>query len=173
MAISITTGYTLSANESTPGIKNFWVNTDRIATITPNTGGPITAFTTVSGSGTWVSLECDNGEGDYTSTATAASGGLEYVLAGNYRIGGLSQDKLDQVEDLLQSSRVSIIAERRDGVFEFLTKNGASFTGATITSGVGGGGAATIGSAITFAAQDREKPAVVTVVTTLAGITDA
>lgn len=171
MAINITTGYTLSSNDSTPGIKNFWVNTARIESHTPSTGGPITAFTTVGGSGTWESLECDNGEGDYTSVIDAASGGNQSTLSGNYRIGGLNQAKLDLVADLVESSRVSIVAERRDGSFELLTRNGASFNGATISSGVGGAGASAVGSTITFTAQDREAPAVVTVATDLDGIT--
>lgn len=169
--IGFTSGYTLTANDSTPGIKNFWVNTARIATFVGE--GPVTGFTTVGGTGTWVALENADTEGDYTSTASAASGGLEWVLAGNFRIGGISQDKLDLVRDLISSSRVPLIAERTDGNYELLTRNGSSFGSAAITSGTGGGGAAGIGSALTFSAQDSNSVAVVTVATDLNAITDA
>lgn len=173
MAIQFTAGQPLTANTSTPGVKNFWVNTARILTHLPITGGPVTAFTTVGGTGTWVSLECADAEGDWSSPATAGSGGLEYLLAGNYRVGGLTQEKLTQIDLLLQSSRVSVIAEGRDGVFTLLTRNGATFATAGTASGVGAAGAVAIGTPMTFTASDREAVAIVIVATDLATITDA
>lgn len=170
--INITEGYPLSSNESTPGVCAFHINTARLASITPTTGGPVTAFTTVGGAGTWEVFECDNGEGDFLSTGGAGSGGLGYNLGGNYRIGGLTQDKLNLVKALLTSVRVPIIAERVDGSFELLTRKGASFNTVAIGSGLTLGAANTIGSAITFTAFDSEAPASVTVATTLDAITD-
>lgn len=171
MAIQITEGYSLSDNDSSPGVKNYWINTAEVASTTPATGGPITAFTTVGGSGTWQKFECALSEGDYTSTPGAGSGGLEYVLAANYRIGGLSQAKIAMLDSLLRSQRVPVIAEHRDGKFFYLSRNGASANAGPITSGVGGGGAGAIGSTVTFIAQDIEAPAQVTVATDLATIT--
>ena len=173
MAIGITTGYSLSANDSAPGVLNYWILNEEPETITPETGGPITAFTTVGDDGTWLKFECADGEGDWTSTPSSGSGGIEYVLAANYRIGGLSQDKLTQLNALLQSSRVSLVAEMRDRSFYLLSRNGATANAGAIASGTAGGGASAIGSTMTFVAQDSEPPAQITVATTLAAITDA
>lgn len=171
MAIAITGGSPLSENDSSPGVKNYWIQTDEIASITPATGGPITAFTTDGGTGTWLKFECALSEGDFTSTPSAGSGGIEYVLSANYRIGGLSQSKIDLLDDILKSQRLPIVAEMRDGSFYYLSRNGAAANAGPITSGAGGGGAAAIGSTITFIAQDVEGPAEVTVATDLAAIT--
>ena len=173
MAISITQGYTLSANDSTPGVRNFYILNAELESVAPTSGGPITGFETVGDAGVWQQFQCADGEGDFSTASTAGSGGVEYVTTANYRIGGLSQAKLTILTEILQSQRLSIIAEMRDGTYYFLSRNGMSATSATLNSGVGGGGAAAIGSVITFTSQDSEIPAQVTVATTLAAITDA
>ena len=169
MAISITSGYSLSANDSTPGVINYWILDEPLATKTPNVGGPITAFTTTVAAD-WQKFECADGEGDWTKPATAGSGGKEYLLSGNYRIGGLSEAKLDMVDDLLSSSRFALVAEHRDGKY-YLLSTRANANTATPGSGVAGGGAAAVGSTIVFSAQDSERPIEVTVATTLDAIT--
>lgn len=170
--ISITSGSDLSLNESTPGVLNFHICSER-ATASSDTGA-ITAFTVPNGTTpAWHVFECADGEGDWTSTPSTGSGGIEYVLGANYRIGGLSQAKLDTLASLLASQRISIVAELRDGTFYLISSNGATATSAPITSGVGGGGATAIGSTVAFTAQDARPPRSVTVATNLVGITTA
>ena len=72
---------------------------------------------------------------------------------------------------MLDSSRLHVVAEMRDGRYFLLTRNGATATSGAITSGVGGGGATAVGSTITFAAQDSIKPTQVIVSTTLDALT--
>ena len=173
MAIQITQGYTLSANDSAPGVKNFWILSEEPETVTPSTGGPITGFTTVGDDGVWQKFECADGEGDFSTASTAGSGGIEHVTTANYRIGGLSQAKLTSLTELLQSQRMAVVAEMRDGSWYYLSRNGMSVSSGTVASGTGGGGASSIGSTLTFTSQDAEPPTSVTVATTLAAITDA
>ena len=173
MAIAITTGYNLSANDSTPGVKNLWILSEEPETITPATGGPITAYTTVGDDGTWLKFECAQGEGDWSVATTAGSGGKEHVTTVNYRIGGLDQTKLSLLETVLDSQRITIVAEHADGKYFHLSRNGFSANAGTVTSGTTGGGAASIGATVAFTASDSIKATQVTVATTLAAITDA
>ena len=173
MAIDLTAGYSLSSNDSAPGVKNYWILNEEPETITPSTGGPITAFTTVGDDGVWYKYECAYGEGDWTSTASSQGGGLEYVLNANYRIGGLSQAKIQSAHSLLKSSRLTLVAEHTDGKYYLLTRNGAAVSTGAGASGTAGGGAGAVGNALTFVAADSEPVAEITVATTLAAITDA
>ena len=170
MAINFTAGYSLGGNSAAPGVKNYWISTKEIASVTEGATG-ITAITTVGGDGVWNKLENALSEGDYSKPATAGSGGLEYVLTANYRIGGLDETKLAFIDTLLQSSRFPLIAEHKDGTFVLLSRE-ATTNSATSTSGVGGGGATAIGTAITFAAEDSERLKAVVSATTLDAITD-
>ena len=167
MAIDITSGYTLTSNDSTPGVINYHILSAELTAKTPVSGGPITAF---SSTGTWQKFECADGEGDWTKPATAGSGGKEYLLTANYRVGGLSEAKLELVDDLIGSSRFAIVAEHRDGKY-YLLSTRANATSANPASGVGGGGAAAVGTGVVFTAQDSERPIEVTVTTTLDTIT--
>lgn len=163
MAISITSGFNLAANDSAPGVLNFWILSDEINVITETAGGPITALTSKSGSGTWFEFQCADSEGEWSAPATAGSGGIEYVLNATYRIGGTAQTSIAALEDVLQSSRFGLIAEMRNGSYILLSRVGASATGAEFGSGIGGGGALAIGSTITFASQDSKPPTNVTI----------
>ena len=173
MAIQITSGFSLALNDSAPGVLNYWILDDEIASVTTGSNQEITGYTSLSGSGQWFRFQCADSEGEWSSPATAGSGGIEYVLNATYRIGGTAQSSINALENLLQSSRFGIVAEMRNGQFINLTRVGASATGASFGSGVGGGGALAIGSTITFVAQDSEPPTTVTVATTLDAITDA
>ena len=171
MAISITNGFDLALNDSAPGVLNFWILDDEIDSVV-EASGSITSITSRGGSGTWFRFQCADSEGEWQSPATAGSGGIEYVLNATYRIGGTAASSIAALEDLLQSSRFGLVAEMRNGQFILLSRVGASATGATFGSGVGGGGALAIGSTITFVAQDSRPPTPVTVATTLDAITD-
>ena len=165
--ISLTDGFDLTANESAPGVLNFWIGNVRMV---PNsTSGAITAFTG-TGSPEWFKFECGHGEGDYVTTPGQGSGGLEYVTTGNYRIGGLSQGKLDTIDSLMKSQRLSIVAEHTDGTFYLISGNGASFNGGTIGSGTGAAGGAAVGAPLTFVSQGLANRSV-TVATDLDSIT--
>ena len=171
MAINITTGYTLTGNDISPGIARYWINTKTLASTTPATGGPITAFTTTDGDGVWQSLENFDAAGNWSKPATAGGGGLEYSLTANYRVGGMSETKLDYVDQLLTSSPFALVGETRDGKYFLLSQN-ASATTATSTSGAGGGGGTAVGTDIVFTSQDAERAIGITVATTLGAITD-
>ena len=171
MAINITTGYALTGNDTSPGIAKYWINTKALASVTPATGGPITAFTTVDADGTWQEFDNFDAAGNWSKPATAGGGGLEYSLTANYRIGGMSDAKLALVDNLLTSSPFAIVGETRDGKYFLLSKN-ASATTATPTSGAGGGGGTAVGTDIVFTSQDAERAIEVTVTTTLDAITD-
>ena len=164
MAISITAGFNLAANDSAPGVLNFWILSDEVNVVTQaDDASPITAMTSLSGSGTWYKYACADTEGEWSSPVTAGSGGIEYVLSATYRIGGTAQASIAALEDLLQSSRFGLIAEMRNGSFLLLTRNGASSTGAEFGSGLGGGGALAIGSTVTMVAQDSKPPTHITI----------
>ena len=169
MSIQIMNGFNLSPNDSAPGVLNYWIGNERMAPSTDT--GAITAFLSETSSGAWLRYECAYGEGDWTSAPSAGSGGLEYVLTANYKIGGLDQTRLDLLNSILSSQRVSIVAEMSDGKFFYLSRNGAVANAAPIASGNAGGGAAAIGSTITFTAADFHAPRQVTVATTLDAIT--
>ena len=172
MAINITSGYTLTGNDISPGIAKYWINSERLATKTPATGGPITAFTTADGNGAWQAFENFDAAGTWSKPATAGGGGLEYTLTANYRIGGMSDAKLSQVDNLLTSSPFALVGETREGKYFLLSEN-ASATSATPTSGAGGAGGTAVGTDIVFTAQDAERAIEITVSTDLATITDA
>ena len=171
MAINITGGQALTGNDTSPGIVKYWINTKTLASTTPATGGPITAFTTTDADGLWQAFENYNAAGNWSKPASAGGGGLEYILTANYRVGGLSDAKLATVETLLTSSPFAIIGETGNGKYYLLSQN-ASATTATPTSGAGGGGGAAAGTDIVFTATDAVRVIEVTVTTTLDAITD-
>ena len=177
--IAITTGYSLSANDSAPGVKNFYIASTAVEAFTPATGGPITAFTTPGDAGEWLAFENAQGEGDWSVATTAGSGGKEHTTTVNYRIGGLDQAKLTQMKQITDSQKVYIIAEHSDGKFFNLTRNGFTPSAGTIASGTTGGGAAGVGGTVSFTATDIIEPSQITVTITttakaaLDAITDA
>ena len=171
MSINITTGYSLTGNDTSPGIVKFWICNKTLASETPATGGPITAFTTTDADGVWQEFENFDAAGDWSKPATAGSGGLERILTANFRVGGMSDAKLALVEELLTSSPFPLIGQTGNGKYFLLSKT-ASATTATPASGVGGGGGTAVGTDIVFTATDADRPVEVTVATTLAAITD-
>ena len=173
MAISLTEGYNIGLNVSSPGVKNFWMLSEEPTSIVPATGGPITAFETDGDDGVWYKFQCAQGEGDWATTTTAGSGGIEHTTTVNYRIGGLDEARMATVEKVMQSNRITIVAEHTDGKFFLLSRNGFGASGGGFASGTSGGGAAAIGATLTFTTSDGRKPSEVTVATTLDAITDA
>ena len=174
MAISITTGYTIPANETAPGVLNMWILNEEVAQVTPATGGPITAFNTAVGTTpAWYKFQCDNSEGQVDFNSTSGSGGREFTSSITYRTGGLNQTTLTNLDNLTKSARMGIVIEGRDGKFTYYSYNGFTTSSTTGTTGVGGGGATATGITYTFTAQDGRPPAEVTVATTLDAITDA
>ena len=174
MAISITSGYTIPANETAPGVLNLWICDEEVTGVTPATGGPITAFETANGTTpVWHKFQCDNSEGQVDFNSTSGSGGREFTSSITYRTGGLNQTTLTTLDLLTQSARMPIVVEGRDGKYTYYSRNGYTTSATTGTTGVGGGGATATGISYTFTAQDGLPPAEVTVTTDLAAITSA
>ena len=148
MALNITSGYSLSPNDSSPGVLNFWFSTSHIVPETIQ--GFATNFHSLIGVGNFHKFECANGEGDFVVRSSIGEGGKRYETSLSYRIGGLSEDKLRVLDSLLDGREFSVLAEMRDQSVYYLSRGSFTHTGGNISSG--SSGAASIGSTITFAA---------------------
>ena len=156
MAINITGGFTLSANDTAPGLKSIWLADTVVTETTPTiaTGGEITAFTGPAAAD-WFEFECANGEGDYTHVPTPGSGGNSWNTTVNYKIGGLSAAKLTSFSSIVESQRIPVIAEMTNGDRYFLSAIGVTPSGgAGVTSGVRGAEGAAVGMTVVLTGQD-------------------
>jgi len=150
MACDITSGFTLACRDNSGGIKNVYILSGSISTITEASDGLISA---ISGSGTFYKFELTKNTGDITETPTPSleNGTVFYDQTLNVAFHKLQSSIRNQVKVLAQNPDLKIIVETNNGVESPYTGRYflvGRYRGATLS-----GGAATSGTAFGDANQ--------------------
>ena len=162
MGYNITAGYPLSNNDSAVGISSIWINETGIVSNTKSATNEITAFVADDATNNeWFEFECAFGEGQLVRAGSSGSGGKEYVSTLTYKIGGLSQAKIDAINEIVESSRLAICIEQSDGKLVYVSSRGMTASTTNFDTGVAGAGGTAIGDTITFTSQDSSDLSIV------------
>jgi hypothetical protein len=115
MACDITSGFTLGCRDNSGGIKNVYILSGSISTITEASEGLISA---ISGSGTFYKFELTKNTGDITETPTPSleNGTVFYDQSLNVAFHKLQSSLRNQVKVLAQNPDLKIIVETNNGV---------------------------------------------------------
>ena len=115
MACDITSGFTLGCRDNSGGIKNVYILSGSISTITEASEGLISA---ISGSGTFYKFELTKNTGDITETPTPSleNGTVFYDQSLNVAFHKLQSSIRNQVKVLAQNPDLKIIVETNNGV---------------------------------------------------------
>ena len=158
MSCSITSGFELACRDSIGGIKNIYILSGSVASITGDNNGLITD---ISGSGTFYKFELVKQTGDFTETPTPSveNGTIFYDQVINAPFHKLQSAIRNQVKILGQAQDLKIIVETNNGTDDsvgqfFLAgqKNGLTLTGGTGATGVAYGDSNSY--TITFGGQE-------------------
>ena len=114
MACDITSGFTLGCRDNSGGIKNIFILSGSIDTITEVLDGQITA---ISGSGTFFKYELTKNTGDLTEAPTPSleNGTVYYEQTVNAAFHKLQASIRNQVKVLAQNPNLKIIVETNNG----------------------------------------------------------
>lgn len=125
--------YRLSGNNSSPGVRNFYFTAPTVQTMSEN--GVITSFSeSLDG---FLVFENANTTGNFNISADYGQGGIRYTITINGNITGLSQERLNYANGLINSSRFSILAEMSDRTVYFFSNALFSATNSQITASNG------------------------------------
>lgn len=114
MSCSITSGFTLGCRDNSGGIRNIYVLSGSISTITEASEGLISD---ISGSGTFYKFELTKNTGDLTETPTPSleNGTVFYEQTLNVAFHKLQSSIRNQVKVLAQNPDLKIIVETNNG----------------------------------------------------------
>lgn len=114
MACDITSGFTLGCRDNSGGIKNIYILSGSITTITEASDGLISD---ISGSGTYYKFELTKNTGDVTEAPTPSleNGTVYYEQTLNVAFHKLQSSLRNQVKVLAQNPDLSIIVETNNG----------------------------------------------------------
>lgn len=144
MACDITSGFTLGCRDNSGGIKNIYILSGSIITITEASEGLISD---ISGSGTFFKYELTKNTGDLSETPTPSleAGTVYYEQTVNAAFHKLQASIRNQVKVLAQNPNLKIVVETNNG--EETPYTGKFFLvgryrGATLSAGAAGTGTA-------------------------------
>jgi len=115
MACDITSGFTLGCRDNSGGIKNIYILSGSITTITEASDGLISD---ISGSGTFYKFELTKNTGDLTEAPTPSleNGTVYYESTLNVAFHKLQSSIRNQVKVLAQNPDLKIICETNNGI---------------------------------------------------------
>ena len=115
MACDITSGFTLGCRDNSGGIKNIYVLSGSITTVTEASDGLISD---ISGSGTFYKFELTKNTGDLTEAPTPSleNGTVFYEQTLNVAFHKLQSSIRNQVKVLAQNPDLKIIVETNNGI---------------------------------------------------------
>ena len=115
MACDITSGFTLGCRDNSGGIKNIYILSGSITTITEASDGLISD---ISGSGTFYKFELTKNTGDLTEAPTPSleNGTVFYEQTLNVAFHKLQSSIRNQVKVLAQNPDLKIIVETNNGI---------------------------------------------------------
>ena len=115
MACDITSGFTLGCRDNSGGIKNIYILSGSITTVTEASDGLISD---ISGSGTFYKFELTKNTGDLTEAPTPSleNGTVYYESTLNVAFHKLQSSIRNQVKVLAQNPDLKIICETNNGI---------------------------------------------------------
>lgn len=174
MSCDITSGFQLGCRDNSGGIKNVYILSGSVNTITEANG----AITDLDGSGVFYQFELTKNTGDFVETPTPSleNGTVFYSQVINVAFHKLQASIRNQVKVLAQNPALKIVVETNNGVespftgrFFYVGKD----RGATLTGGAGGTGTA-FGDANQYALTfEGLEPQPAYEITTSGALTDA
>jgi len=158
MACDITSGFELACRDNTGGIKNIFILSGSIASVTGATNG---LLTDISGSGTFYKFELTKQTGDFTETITPSNenGTVFYDQVINAPFHKLQSATRNQIKVLAQNQDLKIIVETNNGNEDSVGQYwlAGQINGMTLTGGSGATGLAygdLNGYSLTFGGQE-------------------
>lgn len=173
MACDITSGFSLACRDNVGGIKNVYILSGSVSTITASSG----AISDLNGSGVFYKFELTRNTGDFTETPTISleNGTVFYSQVVNIALHKLQASIRNQVKVLAQNPDLKLVIETNNGsddnVGQFFYVG--RYRGATMTGGTGQTGTALSDAnqySMTFEAQE---PYPAEEITTSGALTDA
>jgi hypothetical protein len=158
MACDITSGFTLGCRDNSGGVKNIYILSGSISSITGTGNGLLTE---ISGSGTFYKFELAKQTGDFTETINASveNGTVFYEQVINAPFHKMQSATRNQVKVLAQNPALEIIVESNNGADDsvgvfFLAgqQNGMTLSGGTGATGTAFGDLN--GYTLTFTGQE-------------------
>ena len=137
MACDITSGYQLGCRDNSGGIKNIYILSGSVTSITEANG----AISDISGDGVFYQFELTKNTGDFSETPNPSleNGTVFYTQTVNVAFHKLQASTRNQVKVLAQNPVLQIVVETNngseDGVGQFFYVG--RFRGATLTGGSG------------------------------------
>ena len=148
MACDISSGFSLACRDNTGGIKNIYILSGSVTTITEASEGLISDL---SGTGVFYKFELTKNTGDFTETPTVSleNGTVFYDQILNVAFHKLQSSIRNQVKVLAQNPDLKIIIETNNGVespytgrfFYMGNRRGASLSGGAGATGTAFGDA--------------------------------
>ena len=142
MACDITSGFTLGCRDNTGGVKNIYILSGSVTSVTDASEGLISE---ISGSGTFYKFELFRQTSDFTETITATpeNGTIVYDQSLNAVFFKLQSSTRNQVKVLAQNPNIKMVVETNngsdDGVGKFFylgQENGVQLLSGTGATGV-------------------------------------
>jgi len=147
MACDITSGFELACRDNSGGIKNIYILSGSVDSVTGESNGLLTE---ISGSGTFYKFELAKQTGDYTETINASveNGTVFYEQVVNAPFHKMQSATRNQVKVLAQNPDLKVIVETNnggeDGIGKFFytgQRNGLTLSGGTGATGTAFGDA--------------------------------
>tara|TARA_R110000765_G_scaffold329488_2_gene420329 strand:+ start:356 stop:901 length:546 start_codon:yes stop_codon:yes gene_type:complete len=142
MACDISSGFQLGCRDNSGGIKNVYILSGSVTTVTAATG----AISDISGDGVFYQFELTKNTGDYTETPNPSleNGTVFYSQTVNISLHKLQASIRNQVKVLAQNPDLKIVVETNNGSDDNVGKFFyiGRFRGATLTGGAGTTGTA-------------------------------
>lgn len=158
MACDITSGFTLGCRDNSGGIKNIYILSGSIDTVT---GADVGLISDISGSGTFYKFELAKQTGDFTETINASveNGTVFYEQAVNSPFHKMQSATRNQIKVLAQNPALKIVVETNNGqddgvgvLFLAGQQNGLTLSGGTGQTGTAFGDLN--GYSLTFTGQE-------------------
>lgn len=147
--MTITQGYELDNDGSTPGIRSIWISS--VFATAPTSSGVIIDGFLGDTAGEWFELECGP-DANWSLNYTQGAGGPLADTTLSYTLSTTTDNHRRLLSELVDSSRFQVIAEGMNGSYIFLSANGFELTRASLT---------TTNGDLTFRAIDSVLPRMV------------
>lgn len=142
MSCDITSGFTLGCRDNVGGVKNIYILSGSVTTVTDSAG----SISDLAGDGVFYKFELQRNVGDFTETPTPSleNGTVFYTQTVNAAFHKLQASIRNQVKVLAQKPAIKIVVETENGsddnVGQFFYVG--RYRGATLTGGSGTTGTA-------------------------------
>ena len=170
---NLSSGFTLGCRDNVGGIKNVYILSGSVTTVTAASG----AISDIDGTGVFYKFELPRNVGDFTETPTPSleNGTVFYSQVTNIAMHKLQASIRNQVKVLTQNPDLKIVVETNNGVDDNVGQffYVGRYRGSTVTGGTGGTGTA-LGDANQYALTfEAQEPFPAEEITTSGNLTDA